>query len=72
MSQKLAYLTGNPRVQATGDLSKISFYCLLRIREYTKPSKVKRNGKLVRATRTQMFIVQDVGFWVNGKMFSRH
>ena len=72
MEHQMAYLTGNPNVQVMGDLSIISFYYLLRSREYTKPRKVKQNGKLVRATRTQEFRVQDLGFRKNGKFLSRH
>ena len=33
---------------------------------------VKLYGKLVRSPRTQKFRVQDLGFWTNGKMLSRH
>ena len=35
MEHQMAYLTGNPNVQVIGDLSIISFYYLLRSREYT-------------------------------------
>ena len=72
MAQQLAYLTGNPRLQSTGDQAIIAFYQLLRSGEYTKPRKVKRNGKLARATRTQYFRVQDMGFWKNDKTVSRN
>ena len=44
----------------------------MRSREYTEPWKFKRNVKLVRATRTQQFRVQDMEFWKNGKILSRH
>ena len=71
MEQQLAYLTGNPKLQATRYLSIIAFYYLLRIGEYTKLRKVKLNGKLVRATRTQHFRVQDMALCKNGKILSR-
>ena len=71
MTQHLAYLTGNPRVQATGYLLIIAFYYFLRIGEYTKPRKVKRNAKLVREKRTQQFRVKDMGFCKNGKIVFR-
>ena len=69
---KLAYLTNSARLQAAGDLTVVAFYFLLRSGEYTKPRKVKRNGKMVRATRTVQFRVQDVGFWKNGRILPRH
>jgi len=69
---KLAYLTNSSRLQAAGDLTVVAFYFLLRSGEYTKPRKVKRNGKMVRATRTVQFRVQDVGFWKNGRILPRH
>ena len=72
MAKQLAYLTGNPRVQAIVDLVIISFYYILRSRELKKPRKVKRNGKLVIETRTQQFRVKYVGLWENGKTLSRH
>ena len=59
-------------LQATVELAIISFYYLLRSGEYTKPRKVKLNGKLVIVTRTQQFRVSDVGFWKYGKILYRH
>ena len=69
---ELAYATSSPRKQAAGDLVTIAFYFLLRSGEYTKPRKVKRNGKMVRATRTIQFRVCDVGFWKDGKILPRN
>ena len=71
MAQQLAYNTGNPKLQSTGDLAIIAFYYLLISGEYTKPQKLKQNKKLVRATKTQQFSVQYVGFWKNVKILSR-
>ena len=62
MAQHLAYITGNPKLQATLDQSITSFYYIFRSREYKKSWKVKQNGKLMRASKTQNFIVQYVGF----------
>ena len=62
----------NPHQQAVGDLTVIAFYYLLRSGEYTKPRLVKRNGKMVRATRTVQFRVQDVGFWKDGHILPRN
>ena len=72
MAQHLAYLTGTPMLQAIGDLTVIALYSLLRRGELKKTWKIKWNGKLVRSTRTQQFRVQEMGFWKNGKVLSRH
>ena len=48
--------------QAIGDLSLIAFYFMLRSGEYTKPRFTRRNGRLVQATRTKQFRIQDIGF----------
>ena len=51
-------------IQATGDLISISFYYLLRCGEYIAPHYVqRRNGSIMRSTRTMKFTVGDVGFW---------
>ena len=68
---KLGYITSNPRSQAVGDLVNIGFFFLLRSGEYTKPRQIKRNGKMVRATRTVQFRVADVGFWRDGQILPR-
>ena len=47
--------------QATGDLTIIAFYYLLRCGEYTAPRFVKKNGIYRRATRTKQFTVGNVG-----------
>ena len=47
------------------------YYYLLRSGEYTKPRKVKRNGIMVRGTRTVQFKVKDVGLWKDGKILPR-
>lgn len=67
----LAYAVGTNRTEAVGDLTIVAFYYLLRSGEYTKPRKVKRNGIMVRATRTVQFKVKDVGFWKDGKILPR-
>ena len=69
---KIAYQTPNPYSQATGDLILIAFYYLLRSGEYTKPRKVKVNGQWKHVTRTRQFRVQDIGFYKNGSILSRH
>jgi hypothetical protein len=70
-ARRLAYLTSDPRQHAVGDLCVIAFYFLLRSGEYTKPRLVKRNGQMVRATRTVQFQVKDVGFWKDGHILPR-
>ena len=67
-AQTLGYASGNAKYEAIGDLAIIAFYYLLRSGEYTKPRKVKRNGKMVHATRTVQFRVQDIGFWKDGRI----
>ena len=70
-AHEIAYLSNDPKLHAIGDLTTIAFYYLLRSGEYTKPRRVKRNGKMVRATRTVQFAVKDIGFWKDGKVLSR-
>ena len=53
MTQHLTYIIGTPMLHTMGDLEIIAFYYFLRSREYTKPWKVKRDGKSVISTRTQ-------------------
>ena len=67
----LAYAVGTNRTETAGDLTIIAFCSLLRSGEYTKPRKVKRNGKMVCVTRTVQFKVKDVGFWKDGKILPR-
>ena len=64
--------SSQPLQRAIGDLGVIGFYFLLRSGEYTRPKKIRRNGKLVHATRTKQFRVQDIGFWRDGKQLSRY
>ena len=71
-AKRLVYLTSDPRQHAVGDLSVIAFYFLLRSGEYTKPRLVKRNGQMVRATRTVQFRVKDVGFWKDGHILTKN
>ena len=71
MAQTLGCASGCPIREAVGHLAVIAFYFLLRSGEYTKPRKVKRNGKMVRATRTVQFRVRDIGFWKDGKILPR-
>lgn len=56
---------------ATGCLTLIAFYYLLRVGEYTKPKFVTRNGERVRATRTVQFTIGNVGFFKDGQIVSR-
>ena len=72
MAHHLVYLTGTLMILTIGDLSIIAIYHILRSGEYTKPRKVKRNGKLVIETRTQQFRFKDLGLWKNGEIISRH
>jgi hypothetical protein len=58
-------------LRAQSDLCTIAFFYLLRVGEYTNPMFVKRNGILVRATRTKQFSMGDVGFFKNGHILSR-
>jgi len=56
---------------ATSQLITIAFFYLLRVGEYTHPRMIKRNGVLVRSTRTKQFSVGDIGFFKNGKILPR-
>ena len=71
-ARRLGLATGDKLQEAAGDLAIIAFYFLLRSGEYTKPRRVRRNGKWIRATRTKQFQVGDVGFWKDGKILPRH
>ena len=71
-AQRIGKASGDNLQRAAGDLTVIAFYFLLRSGEYTKPRRVRRNGKWLRATRTKQFQVGDVGFWRNGKILPRH
>ena len=71
-ARRLGLATGDKLQEAAGDLTIIAFYFLLRSGEYTKPRRVRRNGKWIRATRTKQFQVGDVGFWKDGKILPRH
>ena len=44
----------------------MAFYFLLRVGEYTKPWTVRRDGKCITATRTNQFVVGNVGFFRDG------
>ena len=70
-SFKRAYATSDTRDKATADLSIIAFFYLLRVGEYTAPRQARRNNRLVRATRTVQFRVQDIGFWKDNKQLDR-
>ena len=67
----IATSSTKPGTLATADLIVIAFHYLLRVGEYTAPRFVKRNGVLVRATRTKQFRVKDVGFFANGKVLHK-
>ena len=60
-----------PRLKTTCDLAIIAFYYLLRVGEYTKPRKVKVNGKWQRATRTVQFQIKNIGFFHHHTVVSR-
>jgi hypothetical protein len=63
--------SSDPKIQATGCLTLIAFYFLLRVGEYTRPRYIRRNGQQVRATRTIQFTYMNVGFFKDGKVVSR-
>ena len=46
MAQQLAYLTGNPKLQATRNLSIVDFYYLLISGEYTKTLEGETKWKI--------------------------
>ena len=62
----------DPLAQATGQLTIIAFYYLLRVGEYTQPRTVTLNGEKLRATRTVQFSVDDVGFWKDNHQLPKH
>ena len=64
--------SNDPEKEATGCLTLIAFYYLLRVGEYTQPRYVIRNGKKDRATRTVQFCVKNVGFFKEGKLIPRN
>ena len=66
-----AYANADTTNKATSELICVAFFYLLRVGEYTKPRRVKISGVWRRATRTQQFRVQDVGFFKDGKVVSR-
>eukprot|EP00957_Ditylum_brightwellii_P208237 15356435-Ditylum_brightwellii.AAC.1 len=52
---RMAYASKNIGAQAAVDLALVTFYFLLRVREYMLPFKVKRNGVWKQATHTVQF-----------------
>ena len=60
-----------PRLKTICNLAIIAFYYLLRVGEYTKPRKLKVNGKWQCATRTVQFQIKNVGFFHNNHVVSR-
>jgi hypothetical protein len=56
---------------ATGCLTLIAFYYLLRVGEYTNPRYIVHNGVKTQTTRTKQFLVQNVGFFKEGKIIPR-
>jgi hypothetical protein len=58
--------------QAIADLAIIAFFYLLRVGEYTAPRFITRNGRTIRATRTVQFTVENIGFFKDNKILSRH
>jgi hypothetical protein len=63
--------SATPLEQASGQLSLIAFYYLLRVGEYTKPRFTTRNGRQERSTRTRQFTVGNVGFFKDGAVLPR-
>ena len=61
----------SPSVRRTSCLVIVAFYFLLRVGEYIKPRRVRRNGKMVPATRTCQFTVGNVGFFREGRVIPR-
>ncbi len=68
---RIAIEGNDVKLLATSQLITIAFFYLLRVGEYTHPIYVKRQGQLVRATRTKQFAVEDVGFFKDGKVLQR-
>jgi len=68
---RIAIEGNDVKLLATSQLITIAFFYLLRVGEYTHPRYVKRQGQLVRATRTKQFAVEDVGFFKDGKVLPR-
>eukprot|EP00957_Ditylum_brightwellii_P099507 7579613-Ditylum_brightwellii.AAC.1 len=52
---RMAYAKKDIGAQAAADLALVTFYFLLRVREYMFPHKVKQNGVWKRATCTVQF-----------------
>ena len=52
-------------VKSTGELTIIAFYFLLRIGEYTMPSRIYERWD-ERKKRTVQFTVGNISFWRNG------
>ena len=67
-----AYTSSSTRLQTISDLASIAFYYLLRVGEYTRPRTTRKNGRMVRATRTVQFTIGNIGFFKDGKILSRH
>jgi hypothetical protein len=70
-SYQIACTSEDPKVEATGCMTIIAFYFLLRVGEYTKPRYITRNGRKMRATRTKQFSYSDVGFFKDEKIVPR-
>ena len=66
----LDYLTSNSRAHADGDLITTEFYFLLQSIEYTGPHTVQKYWRMVHATRTKQFRLEDIGFWKESKILS--
>eukprot|EP00957_Ditylum_brightwellii_P103691 7899975-Ditylum_brightwellii.AAC.1 len=52
---RMGKASGDPYLEAAGDLCLIAFFYLLRVGEYTLPCKGKQRGKWVQAMRTVQF-----------------
>ena len=61
MAQQLAYITGNPKLQSTGDLAIMVFYYLLISREYIKSQKLKKR-KIGESNKDTTFQCSICGF----------
>ena len=68
----LISLKSDKKRHVVGGIITADFYYILQGAEYTKPHRIKLNGRLVCATRTSQFQVRDIKFWKDGKIIPRH
>ena len=58
----------DPIEKRLGCLMMVAFYFLLQVGKYTKPRFLRRDRKLIPATRTKQFTIGNVGFFKEGKL----